>query len=288
MKVGIGLPSTIPGVDKPALVGWAQQAEQRGFSSLGTIDRLVYANYESLIALAAAAAVTERIRLTTDILIVPYRANPALLAKQAATIDSLSGGRLTLGVSVGGRPDDYEVSDVPLETRGKRMDEMLREMKAIWGGAERGFAGPIGPPPARSGGPELLVGGTADASYRRAAEFGDGWTMGGGTPDHMAAGATKVRAAWREAGRDDEPRLVALCYFALGDTARDDADRYLHSYYGFLGDQVAGMISGGAVVTPEMAAQYRDGFAQAGADELIYFPCSTNVGQVDLLADAVL
>ena len=144
MKVGIGLPSTVPGVDKAALLGYARRAEERGFSSLGTIDRLVFGNYESFIALGAAAAVTDRIRLLTEILIVPYRANAALLAKQAATIDSFSGGRLTLGVAVGGREDDYAVSDVPLDSRGERMDAMLREMKEIWGGADRGFAGPIG------------------------------------------------------------------------------------------------------------------------------------------------
>src|SRR5918996_292405 len=139
MKVGIGLPSTVPGVDKASLVGYARRAEERGFASLGTIDRLVFANYESLVALGAAAAVTERIRLLTDILIVPYRVNAALLAKQAATVDALSGGRLTLAVAVGGREDDYAVSDVPLSSRGVRMDAMLREMKAIWGGAERGY-----------------------------------------------------------------------------------------------------------------------------------------------------
>jgi alkanesulfonate monooxygenase SsuD/methylene tetrahydromethanopterin reductase-like flavin-dependent oxidoreductase (luciferase family) len=288
MKVGIGLPSTVPGVDKDALVGWARLAEERGFSSLGTIDRLVFANYESLIALAAAAAVTERIGLLTDILIVPYRVNAALLAKQAATVDSLSGGRLTLGVSVGGREDDFAVSEVPLSNRGVRMDAMLREMKEIWSGAERGYAGPIGPPPARPGGPELVIGGSVDAAFRRVGEFGDGWTMGGGGPDRFAAGAEKARTAWREAGREGEPRLLALCYFALGDTAREDADSYLHTYYGFTGDEIAGMISGSAVVTPEMAVQYRDGFARAGADELIYFPSSTDVRQVDLLADALL
>jgi alkanesulfonate monooxygenase SsuD/methylene tetrahydromethanopterin reductase-like flavin-dependent oxidoreductase (luciferase family) len=288
MKVGIGLPSTVPGVDKAALVGWARRAEERGFSSLGTIDRLVFANYESLIALAAAAAVTERIGLLTDILIVPYRANAALLAKQAATIDSLSGGRLTLGVSVGGRSDDYAVSGVSLESRGRRMDAMLREMTEIWSGAERGFAGPIGPPPTRSGGPELLIGGTADASFRRVGEVGHGWTMGGGSPDDFTAGAAKARSAWREAGREGEPRLIALCYFALGDTARDDADTYVRSYYGFAGDGVVGRIADRAVVTPATAVQYRDEFAQAGADELVYYPCSTHVGQVDLLADAVL
>lgn len=288
MKVGIGLPSTVPGVDKAALLGYARRAEERGFSSLGTIDRLVFGNYESLTALAAAAAVTERIGLLTDILIVPYRANAALLAKQAATVDAMSGGRLTLGVAVGGRDDDYAASDVPFHGRGARMDAMLREMKEIWGGADRGFAGPIGPPPARSGGPELVIGGSTKAAFRRVREYGDGWTMGGGGPDDFAAGAEQARSAWREGGRQGDPRLIALCYFALGDHARETADAYLGTYYGFLGDQVVGMISGSAVVTPEMAVQYRDGFAQAGADELVYFPCSTDVGQADLLADAVL
>lgn len=80
--------------------------------SLGTIDRIAYPNYESLVSLAAAAAVTERIGLVTDILIAPLRTNSTLFAKQAATIDNLSGGRLTLGLAVGGRPDDYEVSGV--------------------------------------------------------------------------------------------------------------------------------------------------------------------------------
>ena len=288
MKVGIGLPSTVPGVDKAALLGYARRAEERGFSSLGTIDRLVFGNYESLIALGAAAAVTDRIRLLTDILIVPYRANAALLAKQAATIDSLSGGRLTLGVAVGGREDDYAVSDVPLDSRGERMDAMLREMKVIWGGADRGFAGPIGPPPAQSGGPELVIGGATKAAFRRVREYGDGWTMGGGGPDDFATGADQARSAWRQAGRQGEPRLIALCYFALGDGARENGEAYLGTYYDFLGEQVAGMIAGSAVVTPETAVQYRNGFAQAGADDLVYYPCSTDVGQVDLPADAVL
>jgi alkanesulfonate monooxygenase SsuD/methylene tetrahydromethanopterin reductase-like flavin-dependent oxidoreductase (luciferase family) len=288
MKVGIGLPATVPGVDKAALVGYAQQAEQCGFSSLGTIDRLVFANYEPLVALAAAAAVTDRIRLLTDILIVPYRANAALLAKQAATVDSLSGGRLTMAVAVGSREDDYEASGVSFETRGKRMDAMLREMKDVWGGAERGFAGPIGPRSAQSGGPELVIGGKSDATFRRIRELGDGWTMGGGTPDDFAAGAERARSAWRESGREGEPRLIALCYFALGETARQDADSYLNNYYRIVGEDVASMIADSAAVTPKTAVQYRDDFADAGADELVYFPCSTDVIQVDLLADAVL
>ncbi len=288
MEVGIGLPATVPGIERGALLDWAKRAEERGFSSLGTLDRLVYPNYEPLVALGAAAAVTERIRLTTDVLIVPYRVNATLLAKQAATLDSLSQGRLTLGVGIGARLDDYEASGVPLGERGRRMDEMLAEMKACWDGAERGFAGPVGPPLARQGGPALLVGGRVDASFRRAAQFGDGWTMGGGSPDDFAKAVSRVREEWEKAGRQGEPRLAALCYFALGGGAREAADSYLKHYYGFVGEQGANAIAESAAVDEGMARSYRDGFAEAGADELIYFPCSTEVSQVDLLADAVL
>src|SRR4051812_49677732 len=134
MEVGIGLPATIPGATGEQVFEWARRAEARGFSSVGTIDRLVYPNYESLIALAAAAGVTERIRLATTILIAPYRANAALVAKQAATVDHLSGGRLVLGVAVGGREDDYAVSGGGFHTRGRRLDEMLVGGEPVWAG----------------------------------------------------------------------------------------------------------------------------------------------------------
>src|ERR687884_1124021 len=117
MDIGIGLPNAVPGVDRAGIVEWARRAEAAGFSSLGTIDRTAYGNYESLIALAAAAAVTERIGLVTDILIAPLRTNTALLAKQAATIDHLSEGRLVLGLAPGGRDDDYALSGVDFGAR---------------------------------------------------------------------------------------------------------------------------------------------------------------------------
>src|SRR5919199_5964800 len=134
MDIGIGLPNAVRGVDRSGIVDWARRAEEAGFSSLGTIDRIVFPNYESLISLAAAAAVTERIRLVTDILIAPLRTNTALFAKQAATLDHLSEGRLELGLAVGGREDDFEISGADFAQRGRVFDGQLEEMARLWGG----------------------------------------------------------------------------------------------------------------------------------------------------------
>jgi alkanesulfonate monooxygenase SsuD/methylene tetrahydromethanopterin reductase-like flavin-dependent oxidoreductase (luciferase family) len=286
MEVGIGLPATIPGVEGRQLTEWARRADDAGFSSLGVIDRLVYPNYEPLISLAAAAAVTERIRLFTTILIVPYRATAAVVAKQVATIQHLSGGRLVLGAAIGPRGDDYEAAGVPMETRGRRMDEMLEEMTELWAGKEVGVAGGVGPP--ADGGPPLMVGGSVDASFARAARYGQGWIMGGGTPDQLADGREKTEAAWSEAGRDGSPRIGVLAYYALGDNAEDHAQWYLRDYYAAMGEEVAGMIADSAATDPDTVRQYLQAFEQAGADEIILFPCSTDPQQVDLLAEVAL
>ena len=282
MEIAIGLPATVPGVDGTALTDWSRRAEAAGFSSLGTIDRIVYGNYEPLIALAAAAAVTERIRLTTAILIGPLRSNHVLLAKQLATLHHLSGGRLVLGIAPGGRGDDYDVSDVDMSTRGRALDRQLAELKRVWAGEEKGFAGPVGPNVDQP--PQILVGGTAAASFRRAAEYGDGWIQGGGTPDQFREGLDKARAAWSAAGRSDKPRAASLGYFSLGPDARKNADWYLGDYYAWLGEETAGYIVQGALTDEEAVQRTVAAFEQEGCDELILFPCSSDPAQVDLLA----
>lgn len=284
MEIGIGLPNAVPETSGEQLTEFARRAESRGFSSLGTIDRVVYPNYEPLTALAAAAAVTERIRLATTILIAPLRANAALLAKQAASVHALSGGRLVLGLGIGGREDDYEGSGLSVESRGARLADQIEEMKRIWSGEQRGYAGPIGPP-SPDGPPQLIIGGMVDAALRRAARLGDGWIMGGGAPDQFSDLAGKFREAWSEQGRDGEPRTMALAYFALGAEGEQHADRYLHHYYGWLGE-TADAIAASAATDEETVRQYVSAFEAAGCGELILFPCSGEPDQVDLLADA--
>jgi alkanesulfonate monooxygenase SsuD/methylene tetrahydromethanopterin reductase-like flavin-dependent oxidoreductase (luciferase family) len=278
MDLGIGLPNAVPGAAGSELTEWARRADARGFSSLGTIDRIAYDNYEPLTALAAAAAVTDRIGLATAVLLAPLRTNPVELAKQALSVNALSGGRLTLGLGLGGRDDDYEISGLETKGRGKRFDEMLERIGEIWAGDEVG--------PAREGAPRLIVGGSVEASFARVARHGAGWIAAGSGPEEFAAMVAQVRSAWSEAGREGEPHVMALAYFALGDSAEEDARAYLTDYYAWLGDEVAGMIAGAAAKDAETVKQYMAAYEEAGCDELVFCPSSSDPAQVDLLADA--
>jgi alkanesulfonate monooxygenase SsuD/methylene tetrahydromethanopterin reductase-like flavin-dependent oxidoreductase (luciferase family) len=278
MDVAIGLPNAVPGTTGGQLVEWARRADARGFSSLGTIDRIVYENYEPLTALAAAAAVTERIGLCTSVLLGPLRVNAVELAKQALSLQALSGGRFMLGIGLGGRDDDYEASGLELSGRGRRLDAMLEQIKEVWSGDEIG--------PSIEGAPDLVVAGHADASFARAARFGDGWIAAASGPDQFAAGAAKAKAAWSDAGREGEPRLSALAYFSLGEEAVEQARAYLTDYYAWLGEQIAEFLVSGAAKDAETVKQYIAAYEAAGCDELIFCPSSGDPDQVDLLADA--
>jgi alkanesulfonate monooxygenase SsuD/methylene tetrahydromethanopterin reductase-like flavin-dependent oxidoreductase (luciferase family) len=282
MEIGIGLPAAIRGTEGKAMVNWARRAEAREFSTLGVIDRLAYDNYEPLVALAAAAAVTERIRLTTSILLAPLRTNHTLFAKQAASLDRLSEGRLVLGLGVGRREDDYTSCEVDFHHRGAELDALIDRSRAVWSSE----GGEVGPAPLSLGGPELLLGGASPVAYRRVARHGTGWVAAGGMGDVFGGGAAAVRDAWGEAGREGTPRLVALGYFALGHDARGSADAYLKDYYGFMGAG-ADMVAATAVTTADQITQRVGELAEAGCDELILFPCNPDPTQVELLADAL-
>jgi alkanesulfonate monooxygenase SsuD/methylene tetrahydromethanopterin reductase-like flavin-dependent oxidoreductase (luciferase family) len=286
VDIGIGLPNTVPGTEGRTLIDWARHAEEAGFSTLGTIGRLVYPNYEELVALSAAAAVTSQIRLTTGVLLAPLYTNSALLAKQAASLDRLSGGRLVLGMGLGGRDDDFAASGVSTQGRGHRLEEQVAMMKRVWAGEEFGYAGGIGPEPARRGGPEIILGGSTEASFRRVARLADGWIMGGGTPDMFAQAAAGVDQAWQDADRAGRPRKLTLAYFGLGPEARSQAEGYLLHYYGWLGE-IANMIAGSAAVSPEMVKSYVAAFEASGCDEIIFVPTASRLDQISLLAEAI-
>jgi len=280
MNIGISLPAAIPGVQAKTLIEWARRSEECGFSNVSILDRLVFNNYEALTTLAAAAAVTQRVRLVTAVLLAPLHTNVALLAKQAATIDSLSGGRLVLGMGVGNREDDYIAGGADFRHRGRFMDRQIGEIRRIWSGE-----GGIGPP-VRPGGPDIMIGGRSEAALRRAGRLGDGWIAGGGGPEPFKSGSEAVKAEWKAAGRSGRPRFIASARFALGPNAREQAEASHLAYYPS-GAGRATDPTGNALMTPDAIKQVIAEFEPLGCDAFIFGPGVGDLGQVEALAKIV-
>ncbi|MGF1238283.1 LLM class flavin-dependent oxidoreductase [Streptomyces sp. 2-6] len=281
MNVGIGLPIG----DPATLLTWARRADAGPFTTLGLLDRLVYDNPEPLVALAVLAGATSRIRVQTEVLLAPLR-DTALLAKQAATLDRMTGGRLTLGLGVGGRDDDHRAAGVDKRTRGRRLDEQMAVLRRLWSGEPYGDdVGPIGPAPARPGGPEVLFGGFKPAAIERVARWGDGFLAA--APPSFADGLFETaRGFWKEYGRDGEPRIVAQVNVALGtDDVIHEARTAMHAYYAFTG--MADRMVAGMLTTPAEIRDAITAFADLGADEVMLYCYGLDPDQVDRLADVL-
>ena len=278
MKIGIGLPATMAGVSGERLTEWARAADTGPFDCLGCLDRVAYDNYEPFVALAAAAAVTKRIRLATMIVIAPLR-NTVLLAKQAASLDALSHGRFTLGLAVGARGEDYEVARLDARGRGRRFAEQLEEIRDIW---EEGRVGPR----VSGRGPQILVGGSSGEALARMARYADGYVHGGGPARAFAGAVTRAKAAWTDLARPGLPALWGMGYFALGEGASEPGAEYLRHYYAFTGP-FAEKIAAGNLTSPGAIVDFIRGYEDAGCDELILFPTLPHIEQLERLAEVI-
>jgi alkanesulfonate monooxygenase SsuD/methylene tetrahydromethanopterin reductase-like flavin-dependent oxidoreductase (luciferase family) len=300
MKIGLGLPTSFPSDQGQLVMEWARRADAAGFSSLSLLDRLVYDNFDPLITLTAAAAVTERIRLMTAILIVPLH-SAGIFAKQAASLDALSNGRLTLGVGVGNRKDDFIVAGTTHGDRGRRFDEQLAVMKRIWAGEDAADdVGPVGPSPVQSGGPPLVFGGRSERALRRVAQWGEGYVTGS-VSDVPGARATYELAErlWNEAGRAGKPVFVGSLTCAIGEAEAQATANAGQRYYSYQGGRAANGPGqpgsspvANAAATPSTKAAIWEKLKEceaAGMDEVFVRPAGvTNPDQVDRLAEAVL
>lgn len=277
MQLGVGLPTAVPGCPPELLTPWAREADRGPFAALASLDRVVYETLDPMVALAAAAAVTERIELLTCILISPLR-ETSTLAKQVVSLHALAPGRLTIGMSIGARGDDYDRSEFAKAGRGDRLTQQLATVRSI---LDEGAVTAPGHP----GAPPVLVGGGAGPSFSRVAQLADGWIHGGSPPRVFEREVDQVRAAWADAGRVGEPQIRSMAYFALGDTATAGRD-YLLDYYAFTG-AFAPRIADGLLTSPLEIREYVQAYADAGCDQLLLFPTVPELEQLHALADVV-
>ena len=296
--IGVALPN-LPGVT-PLIPEFARRIEAGGFEAVWSLDRLVYENPDPLTSLAACAAVTSRVRLGTSILLAPLHP-PVVLAKQLATLDVLSGGRVIVGLGIGGRPDDFSAAGVPFAGRGGRTAEAIRIMKQVWAGEpvrHRGkhFAlecGPVGPAHVQHPHPPVWMGGIQEDALRRIARIADGFIgTGGAGPEGFASAWMRVRQMLADNRRPVEAFPNAcLAYFNVQDSAEQakrDAMATLTRYYGaqftawYNPDKA--LVFGPPVECSRRAQAYLD----AGAQHLILVPTTLDTGQVDRIAREVV
>jgi alkanesulfonate monooxygenase SsuD/methylene tetrahydromethanopterin reductase-like flavin-dependent oxidoreductase (luciferase family) len=274
LNIGVGLPTTTPGADRTLVVEWAKRADSGPFSSLAVLDRVAYDSFEPFTALAAVAGVTDRVRLATMIAVGPLRPT-ALLAKQAASLQVLSGGRLTLGLAIGARLEDYEAAGIDHRERGRRLSEQLAYVR---GRVDEERVGP-----ARDG-IELLVGGASGPAFARMARYADGYAHGGGPPRAFAGAAARAEAAWHDLGRPGRPRLWGQGYFGLGEVERGNA--YLRDYYAFTGPFAERVVAAN-LTSARAVKDFVRGYEEAGCDELVLFPTVSDLTELDRLTEAV-
>jgi alkanesulfonate monooxygenase SsuD/methylene tetrahydromethanopterin reductase-like flavin-dependent oxidoreductase (luciferase family) len=288
VKLGIALPNTMAHeTDRSLMLEWARLADVAGFHVLGTIDKPNYDSWDPLVTVAGVAGVTERIRLATTILQLPNR-NEVLVAKQAAVVDQLSGGRLVLGVAQGGREDDFQVLGAEFKGRSARLERQIRQIREIWANARASDydRGAVGPAPVQEPGPPIWIGASQPKAIERAARAGDGFVFGTRGSTGMSEAAPAVRELFAANGKPDAT-IAGLAYVGVGDDpqkALDEATHHVLRYYGQLWTDPAKLIHHGpAEKIAEDVAAYADAL-----DVLILFPEIPRLDQVEQIAEHVL
>jgi alkanesulfonate monooxygenase SsuD/methylene tetrahydromethanopterin reductase-like flavin-dependent oxidoreductase (luciferase family) len=286
------MPVMEPNLDAPTLKAWAQVVDDGPFSSLCWGERIAFDNPECLTLLGALSAWTDRVRLVTTV-VVPQLHDPVMLAKQLATGDMLSGGRLTVGLGVGGRREDYDAVGASPATQTMRgLADSVAVMKRIWAG-EKVTASivAVGPPPQQAGGPELLIGTMGPKTVRSAAAWAVG--LAGTTLDLDAEKQNELfdvaRTAWRQAGKP-KPLLATSFWFAVADDA-EEARAQVHAHLRRYLNWVPAEVVDAMAPTTGWAGDEDDlldvlhRFEGIGTDEIHLIPTSANIDQLRRVAD---
>jgi len=285
------LPVMEPNLDASILETWARRIDDGPFSSLCFGERMAFDNPHALTLLGAVSAWTSRVRISTTVL-VPQLHDPVSLAKALATGDMLSGGRLSVGVGVGGREEDYRAVGASESTRTmQEMADRVAIMRRVWAREKVTDAVlPVGPPPVQPGGPEVLVGTLGPKTIRHAAAWADGIAGFAPEVDLAAIGTVfdQTREAWRDAGRTS-PRLTTSFWFAVGDDPRTQIEKHLHHYMNWIPREFvdAFATTAGFAGTVDELKDLLRRIEDLGADEVQLVPTSADLDQVEQIAAAL-
>jgi alkanesulfonate monooxygenase SsuD/methylene tetrahydromethanopterin reductase-like flavin-dependent oxidoreductase (luciferase family) len=289
MDVGLAFPQMTPDLDRSRVRAWCRAVDDGPFSSISAGERIAFDNLDGFTLCTAAAALTDRVRIGFNVVVAPWHA-PAMLAKELASVDVLSGGRLEVAVGVGGREQDYAALGSPFTGRFGRLDDAVAELRRLWDGGEVVDGATVGPPPVQPGGPPLLCSGTGPKSLARAARWADGLTGFTLAADPAEAGATfrLAEQAWTDAGRTTVPRRVTGSFAVLGPGAEDALHGFARRYLDVFGSGVAAWLTERMPLsTPEAVRSFLLGVAAEGCDEVVLVPGSSDPDQVRRFAEVV-
>lgn len=289
MDVGIALPQMAAGLDRSAVRAWCEAIDAGPFSSVSAGERITFHNLEGITLCTAAAAFTERAKVLFNVAVLPWH-QTALVAKQIASMDVLSAGRVEVAVGVGGRRQDYEALGASFGGRHARLDEAVAEVRRLWAGGAAADGSTVGPAPVQVGGPPIYASAMGPKSLARAAQWADG--VSGFTlmadADEVARGFDAAREAWSAADRSQAPRLVTGSFVCLGGGAQDTLRDFAYRYLEVFSPQLAkGLSEAMRLHTPDALLDLLRAVRDAGCDEFIVVPASTDPDQVRLVAEVV-
>lgn len=287
MKIGICLPYMKPGINRKTILDWCRAIDQGPFHSLSCGERITGYTYEMRVILSAAAAVTERVRIVPSLYVLPMT-DAVRAAKEIATLDVLSEGRVTVCVGVGGREDDYKAVGANFKNRFQRMDNQIVTMKKIWAG-EPAYEGgeEIGPRPYQAGGPPILVGAMGPKSINRISKWADGiygFAMNGeqSLSQYFFDAADQ---AWKDSGRETEPYKMGGFWYSMADNGEQQLKDYVFDYLKIMGeDQARTTANSMTRFTPEAIMDALDATEAAGAEEVFLVPATADIKEVDRIA----
>ena len=289
MKIGICLPYMKAGLTRSDYQDWFRLVDEGPYHSVSCGERVHGPTYDMRVVLAAAAMATERVEITPTLYVLPMH-NATRVAKEVATLDVLSGGRVKqIAVGYGGREQDYEAVGAAFKGRYGRMDRQVAEMRQVWAGEEIvPGSGPIGPTPTHAGGPRILAGAMGPKSIARCAQWADGlyaWS-GNGEQVELSNTFNMMDQAWEAAGRSEAPYRMGGFWYTLADDGQQKLYDYVYEYLAIAGPEIATMMAESVHrSSADTVREALDNAEAAGCEELFMVPATAELAELERLND---